>query len=396
MAHASDRPAAPSPHPCIALVVAAGRGTRVGGPVPKQYRALDGAPVLRRSLEMLTRHPRIDAVRVVFNPLDAEHYGRASDGLDLLAPVAGGAERQDSVRRGLESLAELAPDRVLIHDGARPFPDAALIDRLVSALDESAGAIAAVPVADTLWRAAGDAADAIVSRDGLWRAQTPQAFRYADILAAHRKAQGAALTDDAAVLRAAGGTVRLVAGSERNFKVTTEDDLARAAREAFLDRADLRVGTGYDVHRLGPGDGVWLCGLKIPHDGALVGHSDADVAIHALVDAILGALGDGDIGAHFPPSDARWKGVPSHRFLAHAGGLVAARGGMIRHADVTIVCERPKIGPHREAMRARLAEILGLGIGRVSVKATTTEGLGFTGRGEGIAAHAVATLALPA
>jgi 2-C-methyl-D-erythritol 4-phosphate cytidylyltransferase/2-C-methyl-D-erythritol 2,4-cyclodiphosphate synthase len=387
--------AIPTHAACIALVVAAGRGTRLGGPIPKQYRDLAGAPLLRRSLATLSRHARIDAVRVVCNPADAGLYAAAADGLDLLDPVAGGAERQDSVRAGLESLADLSPATVLIHDGARPFVDAGLIDRLIVALDDSPGAIAAVPVADTLWRAQDGDAGAIVPREHLWRAQTPQAFRYRDILEAHRRAAGATLTDDAAVLRAAGGSVRLVAASERNFKVTTEDDLARAEREAFLDRADIRMGTGYDVHRLGPGDGVWLCGIKVPHDGALVGHSDADVAIHALVDAILGAIGEGDIGAHFPPSDMRWKGATSDRFLRHAADLVAARGGAIRHADVTVICERPKVGPHRSAMRARLAGILGIDVSRVSVKATTTEGLGFTGRGEGIAAQAAATVALP-
>ncbi|MBL8831304.1 MAG: bifunctional 2-C-methyl-D-erythritol 4-phosphate cytidylyltransferase/2-C-methyl-D-erythritol 2,4-cyclodiphosphate synthase [Rhodospirillales bacterium] len=386
----------PAASACIALVVAAGRGTRLGGLIPKQYRELAGAPLLRRSLATLARHSRIDSVRVVRNPDDAELYAAAADGLGLLDPVDGGAERQDSVRAGLESLAGLAPANVLIHDGARPFVDAGLVDRLIVALEGSAGAIAAVPVVDTLWREDDGNAGAVVPREGLWRAQTPQAFRYRDILEAHRRATGEKLTDDAAVLRAAGGSVRLVAASERNFKVTTEDDLARAQREAFLDRADIRVGSGYDVHRLGPGDGVWLCGIKVPHDAALVGHSDADVAIHALVDALLGAIGEGDIGAHFPPSDMRWKGTTSDRFLRHAADLVAARGGAIRHADVTIVCERPKVGPHRPAMRARLAEILGIDVARVSVKATTTEGLGFTGRGEGIAAQATATVAMPA
>ncbi|MBL8806521.1 MAG: bifunctional 2-C-methyl-D-erythritol 4-phosphate cytidylyltransferase/2-C-methyl-D-erythritol 2,4-cyclodiphosphate synthase [Rhodospirillales bacterium] len=389
--------AAPAaPNACIALVVAAGRATRLGGEVPKQYRALGGAPLLRRSLAALLAHPRVDAVRVVYNPDHAQAYAQATAGLDLLEPVAGGAERQDSVRAGLESLVELKPARVLIHDGARPFVDGALIDRLIDALEDAPGAIPAVPVVDTLWRGADTDADAVVPREGLWRAQTPQAFRFGDILAAHRRASPTPLTDDAAALRAAGGRVKLVASSERNFKVTTVDDLSRAAREVFLDQADIRTGTGFDVHRLGPGDGVWLCGVKVPHDGALVGHSDADVAIHALVDAILGAIAEGDIGAHFPPSDARWKGAASHAFLRHAGELVARRGGTVRHVDVTIVCERPKVGPHREAMRARLAEILDLDPARVSVKATTTEGLGFTGRGEGIAAHAVATVALPA
>ncbi|MBI3507867.1 MAG: bifunctional 2-C-methyl-D-erythritol 4-phosphate cytidylyltransferase/2-C-methyl-D-erythritol 2,4-cyclodiphosphate synthase [Proteobacteria bacterium] len=384
-----------SPPNCIALVVAAGRGLRLGGDVPKQYRDVAGVPLLRRSLNTLARHARVDAVRVVCNPADAGLYAEAAAGLDLLDPVAGGAERQDSVRAGLESLVDLAPATVLIHDAARPFVDAALIDRMIAALADGPGAIAAVPVVDTLWRAESGNADVIVPRENLWRAQTPQAFRYPDILAAHRQAAGSRLTDDAAVLRAAGGDVRLVAASERNFKVTVDGDLERAAREIFLDHADIRVGTGYDVHRLGPGDGVWLCGVKVPHDRALVGHSDADVGIHALVDAILGALGDGDIGAHFPPSDARWKGVSSDRFLRHAADLLAARGGTLRHADVTIICEQPKVGPHRDAMRARLAEILDVGVTHISVKATTTEKLGFTGRGEGIAAQAVATIALP-
>ncbi len=389
--------AAPAPiDSCIALVVAAGRATRFNGPVPKQYCEVSGVPLLRRSLATLLAHPRVDGVRVVYNPDHSEAYARATAGLSLLPPVAGGAERQDSVRAGLESLIELQPSHVLIHDGARPFVDARLIDRLVDALADAPGATPAVPVVDTLWHAENGDADRLVPRDGLWRAQTPQAFRFADILDAHRRMPGAHLTDDAAALRAAGGRVAIVASSERNFKVTTAEDLARARREAFLETADVRTGTGYDVHRLGPGDGVWLCGIKIPHDGALVGHSDADVAIHALVDAILGTIAEGDIGQHFPPSDSRWKGAPSHMFLARAAELVAQHGGAIRHADVTIVCERPKVGPHREAMRARLAEILGLDPARVSVKATTTEGLGFTGRGEGIAAHAVATVALPA
>jgi 2-C-methyl-D-erythritol 4-phosphate cytidylyltransferase/2-C-methyl-D-erythritol 2,4-cyclodiphosphate synthase len=320
---------------------------------------------------------------------------RAAHGLDLLEPVLGGATRQRSVQNGLESLADMAPQRVLIHDGARPFATADLIDRLIGALDDAPGAIAGVPVVDTLWRADGGGAQTLVPRDNLWRAQTPQAFRFADILAAHRAAAGHELTDDAAVLRAAGGRVKLVEASEANFKITTEADLARAQAQRFLARADIRVGTGFDVHRLGPGDGVWLCGVKIPFDQALVGHSDADVAIHALVDAILGALGAGDIGSHFPPSDMRWKGAASAKFLRHAADLVAARGGEIRHADLTVICERPKVGPHRETLRARLADILGVPANRVSVKATTTEGLGYTGRGEGIAAQAVATLALP-
>ncbi|MCZ8123082.1 MAG: bifunctional 2-C-methyl-D-erythritol 4-phosphate cytidylyltransferase/2-C-methyl-D-erythritol 2,4-cyclodiphosphate synthase [Magnetospirillum sp.] len=377
----------------IALVLAAGKGKRLPGDVPKQYRDLAGAPVLRRALDAFARHARIDAVRVVFDPADALRYARATEGLALLDPVPGGAERQDSVRRGLESLEARRPARVLIHDGARPFPDERLIDRLIDALDAAPGAIAAIPVVDTLWRAGDDGAESLVPRQGLWRAQTPQAFRYADILAAHRAAAGLNLTDDAAVARHAGLRVSLVMAGEENFKITTESDLSRAARA--LARTDIRTGTGFDVHKFGPGDGVWLCGVRVPHDATLDGHSDADVGIHALVDALLGAIGAADIGAHFPPTDPRWKGAASDRFLAHAAALVRERGGEIRHVDVTLICERPKVGPHREAMRAALARILDIDVARVSVKATTTEGLGFAGRREGIAAQAAATVALP-
>lgn len=377
----------------IVLVLAAGKGKRLPGDAPKQYRDLGGMPVLRHALDAFVRHGRVDAVRVVYDPADRAHYDRAASGLRLLDPVAGGAERQDSVRLGLESLAARAPARVLIHDGARPFPDAELIDRLIAALDDAPGAIAAIPVVDTLWREASGAVEALVPRERLWRAQTPQAFRYAEVLAAHRAAAGQNLTDDAAVAQAAGLRVSLVMASEANFKITTEADLARAARVVAPN--DIRVGTGFDVHKFGPGDAVWLCGVRVPHDAALDGHSDADVGIHAAVDALLGAIGQADIGAHFPPTDPRWKGASSDRFLAHAAALVRERGGDIRHLDVTLICERPKIGPHRDAMRARLAEILGIDVARVSVKATTTEGLGFTGRGEGIAAQAAATVALP-
>ncbi|MBN9497579.1 MAG: bifunctional 2-C-methyl-D-erythritol 4-phosphate cytidylyltransferase/2-C-methyl-D-erythritol 2,4-cyclodiphosphate synthase [Alphaproteobacteria bacterium] len=377
----------------IALVLAAGKGTRLPGAVPKQYRDLGGAPVLRHTLRAFAEHARIDAVRVVYDPADADLYARATQGLALLDPVAGGRERQDSVRRGLESLEALTPKRVLIHDGARPFASGDLIDRMIAALDDAPAAIAAIPVTDTLWREADKAADTLVPRDKLWRAQTPQAFRYADILAAHRKAAGLALTDDAAVARHAGLKVSLVMASESNFKITTEEDLARASRD--VARGDIRTGTGFDVHKFGPGDGVWLCGVNVPHEAGLDGHSDADVGLHALTDALLGAICEADIGAHFPPSDPQWRGASSDRFLAHAAKLIRTRGGVIRHVDVTLICERPKVGPHRDAMRARIAEILGIDISRVSVKATTTEGLGFAGRREGIAAQAAATVALP-
>jgi 2-C-methyl-D-erythritol 4-phosphate cytidylyltransferase/2-C-methyl-D-erythritol 2,4-cyclodiphosphate synthase len=380
------------------LIVAAGQGSRLGAETPKQYLCLGGIPILRRSvMAYRARGP----LRVVIRPDDRALYDAAVAGLDLLEPVPGGATRQDSVRLGLESLAPLSPAAVLIHDAARPFVDDATIDRTIDALGAADAAIAALPVVDTLKRE--DPAGTIgetVPREGLWRAQTPQAFRFDAILAAHRAAAGRGLTDDAAVAEAAGLTVRLVLGDERNFKITTADDLARAERqhaaERWADLPEIRVGQGYDVHRLGPGTAVTLCGVRLDHDRALIGHSDADVGLHALVDAILGALGAGDIGQHFPPSDARWKGADSAAFLRHACDLVAQAGGRIAHLDVTLVCERPKIAPHREAMAARIGAIAGIVPARVSVKATTTEKLGFAGRGEGIGAHAVATVRLPA
>lgn len=378
----------------MALVVAAGRGRRFGGEVPKQYHNLAGRPVLAHSLAALSVNPQIDGVRAVIHPDDADLYGGAAHGLDLLPPIHGGATRQDSVRLGLESLAPLAPDVVLIHDGARPFADAGTIGRVIAALETRPGAIPAVAVADTLKRGAGGLVSATVDRSALWRAQTPQGFRFADILAAHRDAAGHDLTDDAAVAEHAGLAVALVPGDEDNFKVTTAADLERAAR-VFAGPGETRLGTGYDVHRFAPGTGVWLCGVEIPHDSRLEGHSDADVALHAATDAILGAIAAADIGRHFPPTDPKWKGASSDRFLGHAAGLVTALGGRIVHLDITIICERPKVGPHRGAMQARVADILGIRQDRVSVKATTTEGLGFTGRREGIAAQAAATVWLP-
>src|SRR6185437_3037013 len=380
---------------CIALVVAAGRGTRLGAELPKQYLSVAGQPLLRHSLTTLAAHAGIDRVRVVYNSADTEHYARASAGLDLLPPVAGGAARQDSVRLGLESLAEFSPERVLIHDGARPFVDWGTIDRVLEALADAPAAVPALKLADTIKRADDGHVLETVDRAQLWRAQTPQGFRYREILAAHRAAKGMDLPDDAAVAERAGLAVRLVAGSEGNVKVTTPEDLARAERWATARLGDVRTGQGFDVHAFGPGDHVWLCGIKVPHTNGLVGHSDADCGLHALTDAILGALGAGDIGVHFPPSDPQWRGAPSHRFLRHAADLVVKAGGSIAHVDVTLICESPKVGPHRAAMVARIAEILGLDPKRVSVKATTTERLGFTGRGEGIAAQAVATLRLP-
>ncbi len=379
----------------LALVVAAGRGVRFGNRLPKQYLAVAGRPLLYHSAAAFARHPGVAGVRVVIGADDRARYDAAVAGLDLLEPVVGGATRQDSVRLGLESLAADAPDRVLVHDGARPAVDAGVIDRVLAALDEAPGAIAAVPLDDSLKRAAEDGhVAAPVDRAGLWRAQTPQGFRFADILAAHRAAAGASLTDDAAVAEAAGIAVKLVPGSEDNVKVTTEDDLARVERTLGA-RTESRVGMGFDVHAFGPGDHVMLCGVRIAHDRGLVGHSDADAGLHALVDAVLGALGAGDIGALFPPGNDEWRDADSAVFAERARALVAAAGGAIAHLDVTLACEAPKIGPHRAAMAARIGELFGVEPARVSVKATTTDQLGFLGRGEGIAALAVATLRLP-
>ena len=378
-----------------ALVLAAGRGARFGGTLPKQYLPLAGQSVLRHAVTAFLAHEQVAGVQVAIRPEDRGVYETELAGLDLLPPVAGGAERQDSVRLGLEALVRLAPTHVLIHDGARPFPDAALIDRVIDALDRAPAAIPGLPLGDTLKRVSGGVISHTVDRSGLWRVQTPQGFHFDAILAAHRAAVGQALTDDAAVAEAAGIAPLIVLGSEANLKITTLDDLSAAERLIAARQGDVRIGLGFDVHPFGPGDGLMICGIKIPHSAGVVGHSDADVGLHALTDAILGAIGAGDIGMHFPPSDPQWKGASSDRFLAHAVGLVRARGGSIAALDVTIICERPRIGPHRAAMVERIAAIIGLAPDRVSVKATTTEKLGFTGRGEGIAAQAVATVRLP-
>ncbi|PWR23790.1 bifunctional 2-C-methyl-D-erythritol 4-phosphate cytidylyltransferase/2-C-methyl-D-erythritol 2,4-cyclodiphosphate synthase [Zavarzinia compransoris] len=380
-----------------ALVVAAGSGKRMGGAVPKQYLDLAGQPLIRRAVAALRRHPGIGAIVVVIDPAWAGTAAAALDGLGVEPFVAGAADRQGSVLAGLEALAALPrpPDLVLIHDGARPFVDMPLIDGVLAALKHHPAALPAVAVVDTLKRGDDGLAGGTVPRDGLYRAQTPQGFRFDAILDAHRRFEGDGLTDDTALAEAAGLAVALTPGREENFKVTTEDDLARARHQALTALPDIRTGSGFDVHSLGPGDGVWLGGVKIPHDQSLIGHSDADVALHAITDAVLGAIAAGDIGQHFPPSDPQWRGAASSRFLAHAAGLVAARGGAIAHVDLTIICERPKVGPHRAAISSRIAGILQIAPDRVSVKATTTERLGFTGRGEGIAAQAIATVRLP-
>lgn len=377
----------------IALLMAAGRGSRFGADIPKQYLPLAGRAVLRRAAEALLAEPGIDAILPVCAPDEAATVAALLDGLPVLAPVAGGATRQESVRAGLEALAGAPPDIVLVHDAARPVVPPGTLSALLAALETHPGAIPAQPVTDTLKRAGDGMIQATVARAGLFRAQTPQGFRFPPLLAAHRAAT-AEVTDDAALLEAAGLAVALVPGSESNVKITHPEDLTRV--EAALGAALLpRMGTGFDVHRLVEGRPLILCGVAIPFPLGLSGHSDADVGIHALCDAIYGALAEGDIGRHFPPSEAAWKDADSARFLRHAAARIAARGGRLLHADVTLICERPKITPHADAMRARLAELLEVAVGRVSVKATTTERLGFTGRGEGIAAQAAATLLLP-
>ena len=376
-----------------AIIVAAGAGLRAGGGVPKQYRAVAGQPLLRHAVERLLGHPAITGVSVVINPECRALYDAAMAGLTLPEPIAGGATRQESVLAGLESLAADPPDIVLVHDAARAFVPDAVIDALVAAFADAGvdGACPALPQVDSLRRGQEGRFSGSVDRDALWRVQTPQAFRYAALLAAHRVAASGA-TDEVAIALAAGLRVAITPGDERAFKVTEPADFAKAET---MTTYSSRAASGFDVHKFGPGDHVWLCGVKVPHDHGLIGHSDADVGLHALTDALLGTIAAGDIGDHFPPSDERWRGAASDQFLAHAATLVRERGGLIDHVDVTLICERPKVGPHREAMRARIAAILGLGIDRVSVKATTTEKLGFTGRQEGIAAQAMASVRLP-
>ena len=372
------------------LIVAAGRGKRAGAGVPKQYRDLHGQSVLRRSILALLVHPDVDAVQVVIHADDIAEYETATQGIANLMPFCiGGNERQNSVLAGLRSLESSMPDIVLIHDAARPMVDETVISGVINALQTHAGAFPALPIVDALWR--GD--DTITTpelREGLWRAQTPQGFRFTDILAAHANLTTPAL-DDVAVAHAAGLDVAITRGSENNFKITNPDDFARAARVLKGDM-DIRTGNGFDVHKFGEGDHVTLCGIEIPHSHGLVGHSDADVAMHTVTDAIFGALTEGDIGQWFPPSDPQWKGAASDIFLLKAVERAANRGFTITHIDCTIVCETPKIGPHAKVMRERMAEILAIDVDRVSVKATTSEKLGFTGREEGIAALATATL----
>jgi 2-C-methyl-D-erythritol 4-phosphate cytidylyltransferase / 2-C-methyl-D-erythritol 2,4-cyclodiphosphate synthase len=381
-----------------AVIVAAGRGSRAGGDVPKAYRTLAGQPMIRFSLSLFCDDKHIRAVQPVIHAEDASLYQAAAGGLDVLPPVFGGATRQASVRAGLEALKAHEPEIVLVHDAARPFASAGLIERAVAAAKFSA-AVPGVALSDTVKSVdAREHVTQTLDRASLRAIQTPQAFNFGALLAAHRDAAAAGrddFSDDAALMEWAGHSVAVFAGEASNVKLTMPEDFARVESERLAMLADMRMGTGYDVHAFSNGDHVMLGGVRIPHARGLSGHSDADAALHALVDAILGALAEGDIGVHFPPSDPQWRGAPSEQFLRFAVERVRARGGMIAHLDVTVICEAPRIGPHRNAIRARIAAIAGLSLDRVAVKATTSEKLGFIGRGEGIAALATATVRLP-
>ncbi|MEM7546642.1 MAG: bifunctional 2-C-methyl-D-erythritol 4-phosphate cytidylyltransferase/2-C-methyl-D-erythritol 2,4-cyclodiphosphate synthase [Pseudomonadota bacterium] len=381
----------------VALIVAAGRGIRAGGSAPKQYRHLAGEAVLTRTIRAVLASDKIDHVMTVIHRDDHGPYDAAVAEIDdqrLLPPVIGGVERAQSVRLGLEALTEVAPDHVLIHDAARPFITAPVIEAIIAKLTNHDGAMAAVPVVDALWRGGDGFCVDQVDRSGLWRAQTPQGFGFTAILAAHQTNTDPKAADDAAIARAAGLDVALIEASTANFKITNPADFARAERQIMAHAAEYRTGQGYDVHALVEGDGVILCGIKIPFHRSLSGHSDADVAMHALTDAIFGALAEGDIGRWFPPSDMRWKGAKSSIFLEKAIERVTERKGRLINCDLTIICEQPKITPHAETMIASLAAIMAVDPDRISVKATTSERLGFTGREEGIAAMATATVAL--
>lgn len=385
----------------IALIVAAGSGERAVDPgsqpvLPKQYKDLAGLPVLRHTVRAFAAELGADSIFTVIRSQDRELCRSAIASLATPDPIIGGARRQDSVRLGLEGVArQTSPAKVLIHDAARPFVSGAVISRVIEGLKSADAVAPMVPIPDTL-RRKDAGAFSVVSRDELYRTQTPQGFAFDPILEAHRRYASESFTDDIALAERAGLKVIGVAGEEMNIKLTTPSDFELAQRLAVSALPDVRTGTGFDVHRFAQGNHVWLCGIRIPHDFGLEGHSDADAGLHALTDAILGAIGAGDIGSHFPPTDEKWRGAGSSIFLDHAAGLVRDLGGVIAHTDITLICERPRIAPHRDAMRRRVAEILAIAIERVSIKATTTEGLGFTGRREGLAAQAVATIRLPA
>lgn len=382
-----------------AIIVAAGRGSRAGGGPPKQYRAVGGVPILRTCLTAFSGHRAVLAVQPVIHRTDAGRFSQLAEGLDLLPPVPGGATRQSSVRAGLEALASQAPDLVLVHDAARPFVSPSLIARAIAAGERYSAAIPALPVTDTVKEVDVDGRVlATRDRSSLRLVQTPQAFHFDALLAAHRRAAAAGredFSDDAALMEWAGHTVTTFAGDADNIKFTTEDDFVRATAWRTAELGDVRVGSGVDVHAFTTGEFVTLGGVRIAHSQALSGHSDADVVLHAIVDAILGALADGDIGVHFPPSDPQWAGASSDRFVAFAMDKLRQRDGIVTHIDINIVCEVPQIGPHRDAMRANIATLIGIELSRVGIKATTSEKLGFTGRGEGIAAFATVTVRLP-
>jgi 2-C-methyl-D-erythritol 4-phosphate cytidylyltransferase/2-C-methyl-D-erythritol 2,4-cyclodiphosphate synthase len=389
----------PKPVRTAAILVAAGRGLRAGGGGPKQYRTIGGQTVIFRAMQAFCSHPDVATVQPVVNPDDIALFNDAVASLRHAPPANGGATRQASVHAGLEALAADKPDIVLIHDAARPFVTSAVISRAIDAAGRTGAAIPAIPVTDTI-KQVGDAGDVTGTPDRarLRIAQTPQAFRYDVILEAHRRAarEGRSdFTDDAALAEWAGLTVATFEGDAANMKLTTPEDFVREEARLGAMLGDIRTGTGYDVHAFGEGDHVMICGVRVPHNNGFLAHSDGDVGLHALVDAILGALADGDIGSHFPPSDPKWKGASSDRFLKYAVERVTARGGRVGNLEVTMICERPKIGPLRDTMRAKIAEISGVDISRIAVKATTSERLGFTGREEGIAATASATVRLP-
>ena len=378
---------------CVALVVAAGRGNRFGGEIPKQYVKLNGLSLLTRCLNILGSHPRIKHLRVVIHPDDIELYTEATKGIKLLEPVFGGDQRQESVRLGLESYKDINPKHVLIHDAARPFFTGDIIDALLTSLeDHNLASIPGLLINDSLKRVKNNTVIGSVDRTNLWQAQTPQGFNYETIMAAHKATIGLALTDDAAIAEANGVKVQIIEGSSQNFKVTTCQDLVRGKQLLNLNKESkiIRIGIGTDVHSFKTGKSVTLCGIKIPFNKSLKGHSDADVAMHAITDALLGAVGAGDIGLIFPPSDPKWKNCASEIFLTRAGNEINQRDGNIINIDLTIICERPKINSYRDKMQNNIAKILEITCDKVNIKATTTEQLGFTGRGEGIAAQAVA------
>jgi len=382
-----------------AVVVAAGRGTRAGSDIPKQFRRVGGQTLLSRSLALLVEHPKIALVQPVIGTDDGDLYKSAVGEMRTLVPVPGGATRQASVRAGLEALAQHRPRLVVVHDAARPFATAALVSRAIEAVEESGAAVPGLAVTDTVKALGADGfVGETLDRNRLRLIQTPQAFAFEPLLDAHRRAAAAGhhdFTDDAALAEWAGIKVKVFVGDPGNVKITDAQDFSRIEAMEFAKLGDVRTGGGFDVHAFGPGEYVTLGGICIPHSHALIGHSDADVVLHALTDAILGALADGDIGSHFPPSDPQWRNASSDRFLAFAVERVRARGGQIAHLDATVICEAPRVGPHRDNMRASIAAITGLPVDRVAVKATTSERLGFTGRGEGIAASATATIRLP-